>query len=302
MRTIVTGHGWTVWGHLRDLARPVVADGQPWSAAVEDPRVGTVRLSGLMSHVPGADGILVVVHGMGGDASRAYCVRAANAARRLGLSCLRLNLRGADGRGEDIYHIGLTDDLGAALASDSVARYRKIYALGFSLGGHIVLRHAVLGGEGLRAAAAVCAPLDLAAGVRHIDRRHLWPYRRHLLEGVKQVYLRAARRGRLPATDLRGIRTIRAWDEAVVAPRFGFDGADHYYQQVGVMNHLDRLAVPSLFAAAPADPMVPSAGLQPILARASERLTVRWLRGGHVGFPDEDRIIHSVVSWLVEQP
>ena len=48
----------------------------------------------------------------------------------------------ADGRGEDFYHAGLTVDLEAAIASPELARYQRILILGYSLGGHVVLRYA----------------------------------------------------------------------------------------------------------------------------------------------------------------
>ncbi|HEU5056584.1 MAG TPA: alpha/beta fold hydrolase [Kofleriaceae bacterium] len=244
-----------------------------------------------------------MLHGMGGSADRAYCAHTAAAARAAGMSSLRLNLRGADGSGEDIYHIGMVDDLAAAVASPEVARYREVVALGYSLGGHVALRHAALAGArgGIRAVAAVCAPLDLAAGAAHIDHPLRWPYRRHLLDGVKEVYRRVAARRPMPLGPdaLLAIRTIREWDEKVVAPRFRFAGADDYYRQVGVGPLLGGLEVPVLFVAGAGDPMIPAWTLRPLLARASSAVETRWIRmGGHLGFPSELEVMRSVVQWL----
>ena len=86
-------------------------------------------------------------------------IRGAAAAEMAGLSCLRMNLRGSDRMGEDYYHGGLTVDLHAALASSEAQRYRRIYLLGYSLGGHVVLRLATEPADPrLVAVAAVCAP------------------------------------------------------------------------------------------------------------------------------------------------
>ena len=300
----IGGHAWTVLSHLRDLVRPPAPPpATAWSTELADPRIGTVRLSGLIDHVQDAERILIVLHGMGGSAERAYCAHAAAAARAAGMSSLRLNLRGADGSGEDIYHIGMIDDLSAAVAHPEVARYRSVVALGYSLGGHVALRFAALGGAqaGIRAVASVCAPLDLAAGVAHIDHPLRWPYRRHLLDGVKDVYrLVAARRSMPLAVDaMLAIRTLREWDEKVVAPRFGFAGADDYYRQVGVAPLVGALEVPVLFVAGAGDPMIPAWTLRPILARASSSVEIRWIRrGGHLGFPSEVEVMGSVVRWL----
>jgi predicted alpha/beta-fold hydrolase len=184
-----------------------------------------------------------------------------------------------------------------------VARYDQIVALGYSLGGHVALRFAALTGArgGLRAVAAVCAPLDLAAGVAHIDHPLRWPYRHHLLDGVKEVYRQVAARRAMPLATgaMLAIRSVREWDEKVVAPRFGFAGADDYYRQVGVGPLLPALELPVLFVAGAGDPMIPAWTLRPLLARASSTVETRWIRmGGHLGFPGEFAILKSVVQWL----
>lgn len=301
--TDVGGHAWTVWPRVRERFRPPSAPtSHPWSAKLVDPRVGPLTLSGRIDHVEGARAVIVIVHGMGGSAERGYCVQAARAARAAGLSSLRLNLRGADGTGEDLYHIGLHDDVEAALGHPELARYERRYALGFSLGGHIVLRLAALGGaSGLRAVAAVCPPIDLDAGCAHIDRPARWAYRMHLLGGVKEVYRAVAARREVPTPleTVMAIRTVRSWDEHVVVPRFGFASAADYYAKVGVGPLLPGLELPSLVIASESDPMIPAASLRPALARASRAVETRWLRrGGHVGYPGEIRLMDSIVRWL----
>lgn len=300
----VGGHAWTVWPQVRDRFRaPAPPASAPWSAEVRDPTLGSVKLSGRISHVPDARGLVIILHGMGGSAERTYCAVAASAARAAGLSSLRLNLRGADGTGEDLYHIGLVDDLVAAVEHPEVAHYQRLYAVGFSLGGHIALRLAALGGAGgrLRAVASVCAPIDLEACCSHIDHPARWAYRRHLLAGVKEVYRTVATRRPVPTPveAVLAIRTVRQWDERVVAPRFGFAGASDYYRQVGVGPLLPEMAIPALVVASESDPMVPARTLRPALVRASSAVEVRWLRrGGHVGFPSEVDILQDIVGWL----
>ena len=62
----------------------------------DDPQVGPVRLSGLLREVAGAEALVVLVHGLGGSVDSHYMPRGAAAVEAAGLSCLRLNLRGAD--------------------------------------------------------------------------------------------------------------------------------------------------------------------------------------------------------------
>src|SRR5687768_4490567 len=112
----VAGHVWTVWPHLRDATlrpRPPML-GRPWQSKVDDPGLGSIRLTGIFHPVVGARVIVLIVHGIGGSANSPYCLRTAATAHSLGMSSLRLNQRGADRRGEDLYHAGLWTDLRAA--------------------------------------------------------------------------------------------------------------------------------------------------------------------------------------------
>jgi len=306
----VAGHLWTIVPHLRRGVRGGRAGGRGWATEVEDPRVGRVRLSGLLFEPPGARALLVVVHGLGGSAASAYVLRAARAASSAGVAALCLSLRGADGSGEDVYNAALFDDLRAAVASPEVARYDEVFALGFSLGGHLVLCFATERPDPrVRAAAAVCAPLDLGACRKEIDRPSRGIYRRYLLARLRRLAASVDRRGRLasPLEELRRVRTIREWDRKVVVPRFGFADPEDYYTRSSVGPKLARLAVPALLVAAQHDPMVPAATLRPFL-REAPRLDVRWVgRGGHLGFPSRldlgERgprgIDGQVVAWLL---
>ncbi len=300
------GHAWTVWPSVRDRFRPPAAPASElWTAEVRDPAVGVVKLTGRIDHVPDARGLVIILHGMGGSAERTYCAVAAAAARAAGLSSLRLNLRGADGSGEDLYHIGLVDDVEAALADPVIARHARLYALGFSLGGHIALRLGALEGSSgrLRAVASICAPLDLEASCAHIDQPARWAYRRHLLAGVKEVYRHVAARRPMPAPveTVLAIRTVRTWDERVVAPRFGFSGASDYYRKVSVAPRLPEMELPALVVSSESDPMIPAHTLRRVLSRASSAVECRWLpRGGHVGFPSEYKVLSEIMDWLVK--
>jgi len=259
------------------------------SILVCDEAWGPVRLGGRLQSAPGCERLVVVVHGLGGCSESHYAKRVARAAFEAGLSCLRLGLRGADLSGEDIYHAGLTADLEAVVASDLLSSYKDLFILGYSLGGHLALRYAAgRVDERVRAVAAVCAPLDLARAVEAFDRQARRPYRWHVMSSLRTMYAPVARRRRWapPVSEVNGIRTIREWDERVVAPRFGFRDALDYYERTSVGPRLRELTVPALLVASRSDPMVFHETLRPSLLDAPERLDVRWVsRGGHVGFP-----------------
>jgi predicted alpha/beta-fold hydrolase len=311
-RRSLRGHYWTLAPWARHLLFPRKAPPSvPWATTVSDPRVGDVRLTGLLGARPDAKSLLLVVHGLGGAVENFYAVSAARAAHAAGIQCLRLSLRGSDRRGEDFYHAGLTADIEAAIASRELANVARIYVVGYSLGGHVTLRYAALGADPrVRAVAAVCPPLDLDASARALDAPERLVYRVHILRGLQEIYGEVAARRRVPITvdQARKIRTIREWDARTVAPRHGFRDAEDYYARVSVAPILTRLSVPALLVFAESDPLVPDFVVRPALPRRSAGLDVRWIgRGGHVGFPaDLDLglaaplgLEHQIVAWLL---
>lgn len=284
------GHYWTVGPWLAHRLSPTKTPPEAdFCATLRDPRVGPVRITGRIRHTPSSDFALIVIHGLGGETGSHYMALAGNAAERAGVACLRLNLRGADRSGDDYYHAGLTADLRAAIGSPELARYARIGVLGYSLGGHLALRYAAEGAhERVSAVAAICPPLDLDKGAAAIDRPDKWPYRIQLLWALHEVYAACAgrRESRVSAAEARQIGTVREWDRRIVAPRFGFDSAEHYYAEVSVGPRLGDIEVRTLLVEAEADPMIPAGTLRLSIARASSAVDVRWIaRGGHVGFP-----------------
>src|SRR5690606_32493426 len=120
---------------LAPLVRPTT---EPWSVTLEDPDVGTVRLSGraLGHDSPSA---VLIVHGLGGSVESGYMAGALTEAERTRTRCLLLNTRGSDRSGQDIAHAGLGADIDAALGSDFFADVAAVDLLGYSLGGHLAL-------------------------------------------------------------------------------------------------------------------------------------------------------------------
>src|SRR4051812_17299522 len=186
----VSGHLWTITPRLRHRLRPPrIPASRPWATVIDDPVAGPVRVTGRLSEVPGSGELLLLVHGLGGDTGSHYLSGGLAAAEAAGISTLRINLRGADRQGTDFYHAGLTDDLHAALASPELGAYRRLYVLGYSLGGHVALRLGTEAGDPrLAAVAAIGAPIDLALSQREIDAPPAWLYRPYLLWGVSDIY------------------------------------------------------------------------------------------------------------------
>lgn len=314
----LSAHLWTVWPLLRGTARAEAAPtAEDWEVRIEDPDIGSVRLTGHWRSPASARQAVILVHGLGGCAESRYLPAVVRAADELGLASLRLNLRGADRGGGDLAHAGLSSDLAAVLAGPRLAAMESLYLLGFSLGGHLVLKFATeVDDERLRAVAAVCSPLDLERTVNAFDRPARWPYRRYVLAGLFDIYDAVARNRDVPVApeEVRRVKTLRDFDRLVVVPRFGFDDPEDYYRRASVGPRLAELRVPALLVAVTGDPMVDKAGivsaLDGVVTRPGMPLEVCWTdRGGHVSFPgnldlglDPDRtpgIEHQVLHWLL---
>lgn len=259
--------------------------------------------------------LAVLIHGLTGSETSPHMVRTAHALATRGHSVLRLNLRGAGpGRAysQDVYHGGRTGDLRAALSAlpgDAVRH--GLVPIGYSLGGAALLKFLAEGGGGLpiRAAVSVSAPIDLAVTSRHFLAARNRFYRRYLLGQM----LRDTRLARVSEAESRALATISTvwdFDDRFIAPRFGFAGAEAYYQQSSAMAVLDRITVPTLLIHAEDDPWVPAA---PYRAVDWSRMPLLRLAltssGGHVGFHIRDgweswhdRRIVEVLDRLSESP
>jgi predicted alpha/beta-fold hydrolase len=233
--------------------------------------------------------LVVLVHGLGGTADSAYVQVTTAYLLGLGYPILQLNLRGAgDSRPlcREQYHAGRTGDLRDALVALSAEKVRDgIVAVGYSLGGNMVLKYAAEH-SGLRGAVSISAPIDLsAASHRFLARRNRF-YLNYLLGRLKQEALDTQdgvseeERALIP-----GLRTILEFDEQVVAPRNGYSGAAEYYEKNNARQFLGEIALPTLLIHALDDPWIPASmytdfkwssapQLQPLLSRS----------GGHVGF------------------
>jgi predicted alpha/beta-fold hydrolase len=310
----IAGHFWTVTPALLSFLQPTTKPrAQRFWTVLKDPTLGPVRLTGLLSEVEGADTIVLIVHGLSGNAMSPYCASAAQAAAQAGFSSLRLSLRGADYSGEDILHGGITQDLWAALAAPELARYKHVLLFGYSVGGHIAMRAAVEQVDPrLRAVAAICPPLDLHHATEAFDHPTRRPYRLHIFRGLNKAYAAAAKRGRVkvPLPVVARARSCRERDSLTVVARFGFRSAEDYYERESVASKLCRLRIPSLVVMSRQDPLVPAETVIPALAGASRALSTIWVEpGGHVyfprsldlGLPGQLGLEPQVIGWLRDQ-
>lgn len=286
----LTGHAWTIGPTLRHRVRPFpVPHSVDWSTTVTDPEVGDVVVRGKYAQSTGST-LIIIVHGLGGRPNSAYLAPIAQACAARGWSSLRLALRGTEGIGNDFYHAGLTADVKIALSDAAFAKYERVFVVGFSLGGHIAMCLATEPDTDtrVRAVAAVCPPVDLAAGAQMLDEPAQMIYRRHILGELRALYRGVARTADVPTpwSRVKLVRSIREWDALTIVPRFGFDNVEHYYASMAMANRICDISRPTLMVHSHDDPVVIPATIYPVIETAPPCFEARWIDGaGHVFFP-----------------
>jgi predicted alpha/beta-fold hydrolase len=300
----VSGHLWTLAPAVQARLRPApVPAGEAFEVVLQDAQVGEIRVTGVLSRALRVEApLLVIIHGLGGSIASPYVGRLGRLAQTQGASTLLLNLRGADRRGDDIYHAGLVTDIAGALSSPQLADMKRIALLGCSLGGHLAMTWSLAPTDDrVRAVAALCSPIDLAQGCVDIDEPARAMYRDHVLSGLKDMYTRAYARGRM-RTELErvlAVRTIRAWDELAVVPRFGFESVEQYWQSTQVAPHLRRLPLPTRLVVAKSDPMVLASTSARHLSGLPGHVQIDLVPGGHLGFSPASSAERELVAWLL---
>lgn len=246
---------------------------------------------------PKADRPLVIlVHGLTGCENSSHVLNAARHLLNLGYRVLRLNLRGCGASRphcREHYHIGRTADFRRVLAQlpDELTG-NGVVTVGFSMGGAMLLKY--LGEEGsfsrLRAAATICAPLDLAQTCAHMLKPRNWLYHSYILNDVKRETL--AEGGALSTEEreiVRTVRSVREFDERFISPRYGFRGADDYYDLCTPLHYMPEIRVPTLVLAACDDPWIPVDYYRDFKWSDNPALlSVMAEGGGHLGFHSAD--------------
>ena len=280
---------------LRNLlvrGRRTAAPGEPLELALRDGSGD--RLLAELDRPEGepARPTALLVHGLTGCCRSDYMLATSSCLRASGHAVVRLNLRGsAPGRrlAQGHYHAGRSADLADAIAALPAELTRAgLVAVGFSLGGNMLLKH--LGEAGrqtpIRAAATVSAPLDLAACSARLRAPRNLAYHHYLLRRMKAEALAPGARVSAAERDaIRSARDIRDYDDRFIAPRHGFAGAADYYASCSARSFLAAIAVPTLLVHALDDPWVPGATYESFDWRTNPRLRpLLSPRGGHLGF------------------
>jgi hypothetical protein len=209
---------------------------------------------------------VIVVHGLEGSTESKYMLGVAEKGFAAGMNVVRMNQRtcgGTDHLAPTLYHSGRSGDLMAVAKSlidnDEISRFALC---GFSMGGNIVLKTAGewanQGPREFRAVAAVCPAMDLAASADALHHPLNRVYEQYFLWKLKARMRNKARcfPGQYDVSRLRGLKSLREFDDKITAFYTGFDGAADYYARAAAANVVDKIAVPAYILYARNDPFI----------------------------------------------
>jgi len=226
---------------------------------------------------------VILLHGLESNSDSPAVKDMARAFHNNNMHCTCLNFRGCSGTPNDTiggYHLGFTDDLkfyldlirqrNSSINAGGNQVSQPIYLSGFSLGANAVLK--CLGELGqdaveqydIAGAAVLCAPLDQAKNTKTFSQpginREI--YNKNLLQSMKKRVDDQLERfcngdkntDRFDYYRAMAAETVSEFDDAYIAPVYGFKDCHDYYQQTSSIFYLDDIAVPTLILNAKDDP------------------------------------------------
>jgi len=244
---------------------------------------------------PAATTTLIIVHGLEGSSDSQYVIGTGSKAWRTGMNVVRMNMRNCGGTeqlGPTLYNSGMSADVG--MVAETLIReegLQRIALVGFSMGGNLVLK--LLGEWGiaappqLKAGIGVSPAMDLAASADALHDRANRIYEWRFLRGLRRRIRRKAALypDRYDTRYLRGVRSLRDFDDQVTARYCGFLDAHDYYARAASAQLLDCIAVPTLVLHAADDPFIrvlPTTRNK--LLRNPHITYMETLHGGHCAF------------------
>lgn len=239
--------------------------------------------------------LLVLFHGLEGSSRSHYAEAFADYAQSHDMAFAVPHFRGCSGelnQAPRAYHSGDYEEIDWVLERLRERHAGNIFAVGVSLGGNALLRWAQEKGHDasrvVSAVAAVCSPIDLAAGGWAIGRGfNRLVYTRMFLNTMKPKALQklAQHPGLFKREALLAARTLYDFDNVFTAPLHGFKSTEDYWARASAKPHLHTIRIPTLVVNARNDPFVPAWCL-PSQREVGDCVTL-WqpAHGGHVGFP-----------------
>jgi uncharacterized protein len=269
--------------------------------------------------------VLVLFHGLEGSSSSHYAQSIGAFFQAKGWRVVVPHFRGCSGEPNRLlraYHSGDAAEIGRMMARvhDSYPA-APLYAVGVSLGGNALLcylsdlseqrlahhrpnsHNASLVNLPLKAAASVCAPLDLARCDAALSRGFSKVYTHMFL---RTLHTKAREKQRHFPQACNWDRVLNSkdlfeFDEFFTAPVHGYHNAQDYYTRASAKTRLLTIKLPTLLLNPKNDPFVPSDVLHNLNVSNAVQIE-QPEHGGHVGFAMRGGALGvGELSWLPQR-
>ncbi len=199
--------------------------------------------------------VVILLHGLEGNAQRPYMTGSANTFNKAGFDACAINLRGCSGEINRLYrsyHSGATEDLAAVVHHIlKTKKYFEIFIKGFSLGGNLALKYL---GEGngvpkeVKAVVGISVPCSLHSSLVELLKPknvlYAQRFKKHLIKKLRSK--QHVFPHKISDTDIKGIKTLKDFDDIYTSNAHGFRDALDYYQQCSCLQFLPNINIPAL--------------------------------------------------------
>ncbi len=247
--------------------------------------------------------VAIIIHGLEGNAQRAYIAGSAKEFNTNGYDACAINLRTCSGETNRLfrsYHSGATEDLDAVIQHILENKnYAEIYLKGFSLGGNLTLKY--LGedrvlSKAIKGAMAVSVPCDLHSSCKELLKPKNMPYalrfKKHLITKLKEKQKHYPER--ISDADIKNVLTLKDFDDIYTSRAHGFKDALDYYTQCSCLPFLPHINIPTLLLNAQNDSFLGPECFPVKEAEQNNKLYFEISKyGGHVGFQGPKNITYS---------
>ena len=260
--------------------------------------------------------VLVILHGLEGNAQRPYILGLAYYFNQNGWDVAALNFRGCSGEINRLYksyNAGASSDLDLIISHIiSKSKYQSLALNGFSLGGNLMLKYL---GEGnklppqLKAAVAISAPCDLHGSLKKLEEPKNRIYSGRFVKNLKeQLYLREKHfPENLLKEQILKCKDLFSIDDLYTSKAHGFVNALDYYQKSSALQFIPNIRIPTLLINAKNDSFLSATSSPVTLAEKSSYFYLEMpTHGGHVGFLQnkkqtytEERALEFIESSLI---
>lgn len=253
-----------------------------------------IDLDRSFSSESNSEKVVILLHGLAGNAQRAYMKAMAHIFDENGWDTAGMNLRGCSEEMNRLYrsyNAGATEDLEAVINHILAEnRYTEIVLVGFSLGGNLMLKYL---GENvelpaeIKSAVAVSTPCDLGASLEELSQTRNIIYSKRFVRNLKKELFRRhlAFPEKISKEEIANCNTLRDIDELYTSRAHGYKNAADYYQKCSSLQFLPNIKIPTLLINAENDSFLSTSSYPVEIAKNSETLHLEIpAHGGHVGF------------------